>query len=120
MANARSTGSCTLLKIIHEIAVTMTAARQAAKKTFTLPLPSAIKPTSLYCGTVHQALRKSSGNFAIFTAILRASSAVRSWPDLWLTLLFLCDQLDEAFHRLNLLAFAIVEFWIVAPVDGRA
>ena len=39
---------------------------------------------------------------------------------LWLTLLGLCDQLDEAFHRLNLLGFAIVELWIMALVDGRA
>ena len=39
---------------------------------------------------------------------------------LWLTLLGLFDQLDEAFHRLNLLAFGIVELWIVALVDCGA
>jgi hypothetical protein len=81
---------------------------------------------------------------AIFTAIRRASwrgSAIRlverstklfdegvshlqigkaTAIRLRLTLLGLCNQLDEAFDRLNLLAFAIVELWIVAPVDGGA
>jgi hypothetical protein len=76
---------------------------------FTVPNP----PAS------HYGLRKKLRQLG---DVHRASSAVRSCPEmiLWLTLLGLCDQLDEAFHRLNLLGFAIVELWIMALVDGRA
>jgi hypothetical protein len=62
-------------------------------------------------------LRSKSGSLAIFAAILLASSFVSNFARL--TLLGLCDQLDEAIHWLNLLAFVIVKLWIVVPVDGR-
>ena len=39
MANARSTGSCTMLRTIHEIAASTITARQAAKNAFTEASP---------------------------------------------------------------------------------
>jgi predicted choloylglycine hydrolase len=37
---------------------------------------------------------------------------------LWLALRVLGDELDEAFHRLNLLTFTIVALWVVTSVDA--
>ena len=83
VANARSAGSCTLLRTIHEIAASTIVARQAAKNAFTEASPevSALlertyHQRAIILRTVHQGFRSSSASLAILVAIRRASSRV--------------------------------------------
>jgi hypothetical protein len=59
----------------------------------------------------------------MFTAILGGSSTVsslgptRRYLQLWRALQVFSDELDEAFYRLDLLAFTTLGLWFVTSVD---